>query len=123
MASSGRRSLWMQTADPPAFSIISKKCAKESKSRSQQLDSLKKLVLSMPYLETNDIVVFRKSPEIFEIMHTNSNTSPKRQKGSKSFMHMDFWHLIIFPDINFLFFVLGLYFQFLSSFCASLHEV
>ena len=47
--------------------IIKKKCTKESKSRSQHLDSLKKLVLSMYFLETNDVVVVQKFFEIEEL--------------------------------------------------------
>ena len=43
--------------------IVRKKGTKESKSRSQRLDSLKKLVLSMHFLETNDVVV----QEFFEM--------------------------------------------------------
>ena len=37
VASSGRTSLWMQTADPPAFFVFRNKGTKESKSRSQHL--------------------------------------------------------------------------------------
>ena len=40
--------------------ILWKKCTKEPKSRTQDLDSLKKLVLSMNFLETNDVVVVQK---------------------------------------------------------------
>ena len=46
--------------------IIKKKCTKEPKSRSQYLDSLKKLVLSLHFLETNDVVVVQKFFQIIE---------------------------------------------------------
>ena len=46
--------------------IIWKKCTEEPKSRTQDLDSLKKLVLSMYFLETNDVVVVQKFFEIVE---------------------------------------------------------
>ena len=46
--------------------IIRKKRTKESKSRSQNLDSLKKLVPSMHFLETNDVVVVQEFVEIIE---------------------------------------------------------
>ena len=46
--------------------IFRKKGTKESKSRSQHMDSLKKLILSMHLLETNDVVVVQEFSEIFE---------------------------------------------------------
>ena len=46
--------------------IVRKKGTKESKSRSQHLDSLKKLVLSMHFLETNNVIVVQEFFEIFE---------------------------------------------------------
>ena len=47
--------------------IVRKKSTKESKSRSQHLNGLKKLVLSMYFLETNNVVVVQESFEILEL--------------------------------------------------------
>ena len=47
--------------------IIKKESTKEPKSWSQHLDSLKKLVLPMYFLETNDVVIVQESTEIFEL--------------------------------------------------------
>ena len=47
--------------------IVRKKSTKESKSRSQHLKSLKKVVLSMYFLETNNVVVVQESFQILEL--------------------------------------------------------
>ena len=75
-ASSGRRSLWMQIADPPAFTLSG---TQESKSRSQHLDSLKKLVLSMHFLETNDVAVVQES---FQKIEFELSVLPLRENRS-----------------------------------------
>ena len=56
----------MQIANPPAFSLSSRKGTKELKLRRQHLNGLKILVLSMHLLETYNVVGVKESSEIFE---------------------------------------------------------
>ena len=56
----------MQIADPHAFSLSGRNEPKSRNRRSRHLNSLKKLVLSMYFLETNDVVVVKEFFEIFE---------------------------------------------------------
>ena len=56
----------MQIADPPTFSLPRRNVPKESKSWSQHLNSLKKLLLAVHFLEANDVVMVQEFFEIIE---------------------------------------------------------
>ena len=70
----------MQTADPPAFKIFGINVTEKPDLRGQHLNSLLKLILSMNFLNTNDVVVLGKSSEVdvlFSLECCGENRDPR----------------------------------------------
>ena len=84
--------------------IIRKKSTKESKSRSQHLNSLKKLIVSMHLLETDVVVVVvvKELPDIFEFEFSvllRGKTDPTLHQGN-GHMYPDLQYLVVFEVVE-----------------------